>query len=212
MANYPVRTCPEWSVSEPYRSPDWALVPAKTGPRAEYLSNHTQIYKPLVRNMIASHVSLALKPQPQCSFHLLQCCHLAAACCSIWPMLNCFSSLSKHLTENTTHGNDCHGNWSVTHRLSHSLNQSSNHSITCSLTCKVHTHTVSFTHQTTHYHCHQQLFVSVWSNNTNFVRHPIKLSTHSVTLIKLSTHSVTLIILSTHSVTLIKLSKHYAHK
>ena len=26
----------ECSVSEPYRSPDWALVPAKTGLRAEY--------------------------------------------------------------------------------------------------------------------------------------------------------------------------------
>jgi hypothetical protein len=24
------------SVPEPYRSPDWALVPAKTGPKAEY--------------------------------------------------------------------------------------------------------------------------------------------------------------------------------
>jgi hypothetical protein len=28
----PLRTCPECSVPEPYRSPDWALVPAKTGP------------------------------------------------------------------------------------------------------------------------------------------------------------------------------------
>jgi hypothetical protein len=32
----PLRTCPECSVPEPYWSPDWALVPAKTGPRAEY--------------------------------------------------------------------------------------------------------------------------------------------------------------------------------
>jgi hypothetical protein len=32
----PLRTCPERSVPEPYRSPDWALVPAKTGPKAEY--------------------------------------------------------------------------------------------------------------------------------------------------------------------------------
>jgi hypothetical protein len=32
----PLRTCPECSVPELYRSPDWALVPAKTGPRAEY--------------------------------------------------------------------------------------------------------------------------------------------------------------------------------
>jgi hypothetical protein len=32
----PLRTCPECSVPEPCRSPDWALVPAKTGPRAEY--------------------------------------------------------------------------------------------------------------------------------------------------------------------------------
>jgi hypothetical protein len=28
-------TCTECSVSEPYRSPDWALVPAKSGPRAK---------------------------------------------------------------------------------------------------------------------------------------------------------------------------------
>jgi len=32
-----LRTCPECSVPEPYRSPDWALVSAQTGPRAEYL-------------------------------------------------------------------------------------------------------------------------------------------------------------------------------
>jgi hypothetical protein len=32
----PQRTCPGCSVPEPYRSPDWALVPAQTGPRAEY--------------------------------------------------------------------------------------------------------------------------------------------------------------------------------
>jgi hypothetical protein len=32
----PLRTCPECSVPESYRSPDWALVPAKTGLRAEY--------------------------------------------------------------------------------------------------------------------------------------------------------------------------------
>jgi hypothetical protein len=31
----PLRTCPECSVPEPYRSPDWALVLAKTGLRAE---------------------------------------------------------------------------------------------------------------------------------------------------------------------------------
>jgi len=30
------RTCPGCSVPEPYRSPDWALVAAQTGPRAEY--------------------------------------------------------------------------------------------------------------------------------------------------------------------------------
>jgi hypothetical protein len=35
-AKLPLRTCPECSVPEPYRSPDWALVPAKTGPRDEY--------------------------------------------------------------------------------------------------------------------------------------------------------------------------------
>jgi hypothetical protein len=29
----PLRICPECGVPEPYRSPDWALVPAKTGPR-----------------------------------------------------------------------------------------------------------------------------------------------------------------------------------
>jgi hypothetical protein len=32
----PLRTCLECSMPEPYRSPDWTLVPAKTGPRAEY--------------------------------------------------------------------------------------------------------------------------------------------------------------------------------
>jgi len=32
----PLRTCPGCSLPEPYRSPDWALVPAQTGPRAEY--------------------------------------------------------------------------------------------------------------------------------------------------------------------------------
>jgi len=32
----PLRTCPGCSVSEPYRSLDWALVPAQTSPRAEY--------------------------------------------------------------------------------------------------------------------------------------------------------------------------------
>ena len=32
----PLRNCLECSVPEPYRSPDWALVPAKTGLRAEY--------------------------------------------------------------------------------------------------------------------------------------------------------------------------------
>ena len=33
----PLRTCPGCSVPEPYQSPDWALVSAQTGPRAEYL-------------------------------------------------------------------------------------------------------------------------------------------------------------------------------
>ena len=32
----PLRTCPGCSVPEPYQSPDWALVSAQTGPRAEY--------------------------------------------------------------------------------------------------------------------------------------------------------------------------------
>jgi hypothetical protein len=32
----PLRTCPKCSMPEPYRSPDWALVAAETGPRAEY--------------------------------------------------------------------------------------------------------------------------------------------------------------------------------
>ena len=31
----PLRTCPGCSIPEPYRSPDWALVPAQTRPRAE---------------------------------------------------------------------------------------------------------------------------------------------------------------------------------
>jgi hypothetical protein len=29
----PLRTCPECSVPEPYLLPDWAVVPAKTGPK-----------------------------------------------------------------------------------------------------------------------------------------------------------------------------------
>ena len=32
----PLRTCPGCSVPEPYRSPDWALVPAQTSPKADY--------------------------------------------------------------------------------------------------------------------------------------------------------------------------------
>jgi hypothetical protein len=32
----PLRTCLECSVPEPYRSPDWVLVPAETGLKAEY--------------------------------------------------------------------------------------------------------------------------------------------------------------------------------
>jgi len=32
----PVRTCPGCSVPEPHQSPDWTLVSAQTGPRAEY--------------------------------------------------------------------------------------------------------------------------------------------------------------------------------
>jgi len=32
----PLRTCPGYSVPEPYQSPDWTLVSAQTGPRAEY--------------------------------------------------------------------------------------------------------------------------------------------------------------------------------
>jgi len=34
--NLPLRICPGCSVPGPYRSPDWVLVPAKTGLRAEY--------------------------------------------------------------------------------------------------------------------------------------------------------------------------------
>ena len=33
----PVKICPGYSVPEPYKSPDRALVSAQTGPRAEYL-------------------------------------------------------------------------------------------------------------------------------------------------------------------------------
>jgi hypothetical protein len=29
----PLRTCPGCSIPEPYRSPDWALVPAQTSPK-----------------------------------------------------------------------------------------------------------------------------------------------------------------------------------
>ena len=35
--NLTLRNCLECSVPEPYRSPEWALVPAKTGLRAEIL-------------------------------------------------------------------------------------------------------------------------------------------------------------------------------
>jgi hypothetical protein len=34
--NLPLRICPDCSMSEPFWSPDWVLVPAKTGLRAEY--------------------------------------------------------------------------------------------------------------------------------------------------------------------------------
>ena len=34
--NLPLRICPGCSVPGPYRSPDWVLVPANTGLRAEY--------------------------------------------------------------------------------------------------------------------------------------------------------------------------------
>jgi hypothetical protein len=40
----PLRTCPECSVPEPYWLPDWALVSAKTSPRAEYQSINKSIY------------------------------------------------------------------------------------------------------------------------------------------------------------------------
>ena len=32
----PLRTCPGYSIPEPYQSPDWTLVSVQTGPRAEY--------------------------------------------------------------------------------------------------------------------------------------------------------------------------------
>jgi len=34
--NLPLKICPGCSVPEPYQSPDWVLVPAKTGLRTEY--------------------------------------------------------------------------------------------------------------------------------------------------------------------------------
>ena len=48
--NLPLRNCLECSVPEPYRSPDWALVPAKTGLRAILMMNDDDehlIYKSL---------------------------------------------------------------------------------------------------------------------------------------------------------------------
>jgi len=36
MANYPQEFCPGCSVPEPYRSHDWALVPASPASKAEY--------------------------------------------------------------------------------------------------------------------------------------------------------------------------------
>ena len=40
MANYPLGTCPGCSLPEPYRSPDYALVPVQTSSRAEYYNNN----------------------------------------------------------------------------------------------------------------------------------------------------------------------------
>jgi hypothetical protein len=37
----PLRTCSGCSISEPYRSPDWALIPAKP---AQRLNNHYYYY------------------------------------------------------------------------------------------------------------------------------------------------------------------------
>ena len=120
-------------------------------------TEYTQIHKP-------SHLSVtwqaatSLYPwntRPQRTFHLLQCCHLVAPCCSMCSMLNCFSNLSTHLTETTLHGNNgCHVNWGVTNSLTQSFNQSINQSHCHShksynIQC-IHTK-VSFTCQITHY-------------------------------------------------------------
>jgi len=86
------------------------------------------------------------KTKPQCSFHLLQCCHLVAPCCSMCSLLNCFSSLSTHLTKTTLHGNNgCHVNWGMTNSIIQSINQSLNQPITLSQ-YMAHTHTQSTLH------------------------------------------------------------------
>jgi hypothetical protein len=47
----PLRTCPEFSVPEPYRSPDWALVSAKlaqglnTNTNSSNNNNNNQVYR-----------------------------------------------------------------------------------------------------------------------------------------------------------------------
>ena len=44
MASYSQRTCPRCSVPEPYRSHDWALVPAKPRLQGWILMNEVQVY------------------------------------------------------------------------------------------------------------------------------------------------------------------------
>ena len=51
--NLPLRTCPGCSVPEPYRSPDWVLVPAKNRPKGWILMNEWMnewMLKELLRN------------------------------------------------------------------------------------------------------------------------------------------------------------------
>jgi hypothetical protein len=45
----PLRTCPGCSVPEPYRSPDWALVPAKLAQGLNTINNKIKRYIVMVR-------------------------------------------------------------------------------------------------------------------------------------------------------------------
>jgi hypothetical protein len=45
------KTCPECSMPEPYRSPDWTLVPAETGPRLNTNTNNNNTVRTTCPNI-----------------------------------------------------------------------------------------------------------------------------------------------------------------